>query len=151
MNAFSAKLEQADIHLPPGYRLEFGGESAERNDSVDQLLANLTIVFTLLVAVVVVSFNSFRLSAIIFMVGFQAAGLGLLSVWLFGYPFGFTVIIGLLGLVGLAINAAIVILAEIKSNPDAKRGDRAAIVEAVSECGRHITSTTITTIGGSCR
>lgn len=148
LNAFSAKLEQADIHLPPGYRLEFGGESAERNDSVDQLLANLTIVFTLLVAVVVVSFNSFRLSAIIFMVGFQAAGLGLLSVWLFGYPFGFTVIIGLLGLVGLAINAAIVILAEIKSNPDAKRGDRAAIVEAVSECGRHITSTTITTIGG---
>lgn len=45
LNAFSAKLEQADIHLPPGYRLEFGGESAERNDSVDQLLANLTIVY----------------------------------------------------------------------------------------------------------
>ncbi|EOD81466.1 Cobalt-zinc-cadmium resistance protein CzcA [Grimontia indica] len=148
LNAFTEKLENADLRLPPGYRLEFGGESAERNDSVNQLLANLTIVITLLIAVVVVSFNSFRLSGIIFLVGVQAAGLGLLSVWVFGYPFGFTVIIGLLGLVGLAINASIVILAELKSCPEAKSGNREAIVEAVSSCGRHITSTTITTIGG---
>lgn len=148
LNAFTEKLEQANILLPPGYRIEFGGESAERNDSINQLMANLTIVMTLLVAVVVVSFNSFRLSTIIFLVGFQAAGLGLLSVWLFGYPFGFTVIIGLLGLVGLAINAAIVILAELKSNPRAKAGNVDAIVASVSSCGRHITSTTITTIGG---
>ncbi|OEF48899.1 acriflavin resistance protein [Enterovibrio norvegicus] len=148
LNHFTEKLEAANLQLPPGYRMEFGGESAERNDSVNQLMANLTIVITLLIAVVVVSFNSFRLSGIIFMVGVQAAGLGLLSVWVFGYPFGFTVIIGLLGLVGLAINASIVILAELKSSPEALQGDRTAIVEAVSSCGRHITSTTITTIGG---
>ncbi|MGF1766863.1 efflux RND transporter permease subunit [Enterovibrio makurazakiensis] len=148
LNAFNLKLEQANIQLPPSYRIEFGGESAERNESVNQLMANLTIVITLLVAVVVVSFNSFRLSGIIFLVGAQAAGLGLLSVWFFGYPFGFTVIIGLLGLVGLAINAAIVILAELKASPEAKQGDKEAIVFAVSSCGRHITSTTITTIGG---
>ncbi|WP_028022414.1 efflux RND transporter permease subunit [Enterovibrio calviensis] len=148
LNAFNLKLEQANIQLPPSYRIEFGGESAERNESVNQLMANLTIVITLLVAVVVVSFNSFRLSGIIFLVGAQAAGLGLLSVWFFGYPFGFTVIIGLLGLVGLAINAAIVILAELKASPAAKQGEKDAIVDAVSSCGRHITSTTITTIGG---
>lgn len=148
LDAFTARLEQANLRLPPGYRIEFGGESAERNDSVNQLLANLTIVITLLIAVVVVSFNSFRLSAIIFLVGVQAAGLGLLSVWAFGYPFGFTVIIGLLGLVGLAINASIVILAELKASPEAKAGDQEAIIDAVSSCGRHITSTTITTIGG---
>lgn len=57
-------------------------------------------------------------------------------------------IIGLLGLVGLAINASIVILAELKSSPEAKAGNTEAIVAAVSSCGRHITSTTITTIGG---
>ncbi|WP_158174497.1 efflux RND transporter permease subunit [Grimontia hollisae] len=148
LDAFTAKLDKAGLQLPPGYRIEFGGESAERNDSVNQLLANLTIVITLLIAVVVVSFNSFRLSAIIFLVGMQAAGLGLLSVWVFGYPFGFTVIIGLLGLVGLAINASIVILAELKASPEAKAGDREAIIDAVSSCGRHITSTTITTMGG---
>lgn len=148
LNHFMEKLAEANIGLPPGYRIEFGGESAERNESVNQLLANLTIVLTLLITVVVVSFNSFRLSGIIFLVGAQAAGLGLLSVWLFQYPFGFTVIIGILGLVGLAINAAIVILAELQDCKMAQSGDRTAIVETVSGCGRHITSTTITTVGG---
>ena len=72
----------------------------------------------------------------------------MLSVWIFNYPFGFTVIIGLLGLIGLAINAAIVIIAELMDNQAAQSGDRDAIVKTVSDCGRHITSTTITTIGG---
>ncbi len=148
LNAFLNKLKQTDLALPLGYRIELGGESAERNESVNQLLANLTLVMTLLITVIVVSFNSFRLSTIIFLVGVQAAGSGLLSVWLFNYPFGFTVIIGVLGLVGLAINAAIVILAELQDKPKARKGNIDAIVAIVSGCGRHISSTTITTIGG---
>ncbi|MGF1687448.1 efflux RND transporter permease subunit [Photobacterium japonica] len=145
---FQTRLDTYRQTLPYGYTLEFGGESAERNESVGNLLANLTMVMTLLVMVVVLSFNSFRLSAIIFQVGFLASGLGLLSVWLFNYPFGFTVIIGILGLVGLAINAAIVILAELKASPQARQGDMDAIITAVMSCTRHITSTTITTVGG---
>jgi multidrug efflux pump subunit AcrB len=58
------------------------------------------------------------------------------------------VIIGLLGVIGLAINAAIVILAELKSDQEAMLGDKAAITAGVMSCTRHITSTTITTIGG---
>lgn len=49
---------------------------------------------------------------------------------------------------GLAINAAIVILAELKADAKAVTGDREAIIHAVQSCTRHITSTTITTVGG---
>jgi multidrug efflux pump subunit AcrB len=49
---------------------------------------------------------------------------------------------------GLAINAAIVILSELKASPAACRGDNAAIFTAVMTCTRHIVSTTITTVGG---
>ncbi|WP_318486791.1 efflux RND transporter permease subunit [Photobacterium leiognathi] len=148
LNQFQAKLDQYTKTLPAGYSVEIGGESAERNKSVGNLIANLSMVFTLMIMVVVISFNSFRLSLIIFTVGFMASGLGLLSVWLFNYPFGFTVIIGLLGLIGLAINAAIVILSELKADPNALSGDQTAIHTAVISCTRHITSTTITTVGG---
>jgi multidrug efflux pump len=148
LDHFQANITEYQKVIPAGYRIELGGESAERDESVNNLLANLSMVVTLLVMVVVISFNSFRLSLIIFTVGLLAAGLGLLSVWTFSYPFGFTVIIGLLGLVGLAINAAIVILAELKADPDAINGDSDAILAAVMSCTRHITSTTITTIGG---
>lgn len=146
LNRAKDKLDA--IALPGGYRIEVGGESAKRNEAVGNLMSNLVLVVTLLLATVVLSFNSFRLTAIILFSAMQSAGLGLLAVYTFGYPFGFTVIIGLLGLMGLAINAAIVILAELEEVPAARDGDSQVIVDLVTSCGRHIGSTTITTIGG---
>lgn len=142
------KDKVAAIKLPAGYRIEIGGESAKRNEAIGNLLSNIILVVTLLLATVVLSFNSFRLTAIILLSALQSAGLGLLAVFVFGYPFGFPVIIALLGLMGLAINAAIVILAELEELPAARMGDKAVIVSTVSSCGRHISSTTITTVGG---
>lgn len=137
-----------NYQLPAGYTMEIGGESSKRNDAVGKLLASVGIIFTLLLTVVVLSFNSFRLGGIIFFSALQSVGLGLLTVYLFGYPFGFTVIIALLGLMGLAINAAIVIIAELKSDTQAVQGNPRAIIKGVQNCTRHITSTTITTVGG---
>jgi multidrug efflux pump subunit AcrB len=145
---FQQQLAQQGFTVPAGYRLEIGGESDKRADAISDLMTYVSVIVALLVAVIVLSFNSFRLGAIILLVALQAAGLGLLCVYLFGYPFGFTVIIGILGLIGLAINAAIVILAELQADEAAVRGDVAAIKLAVMSCTRHITSTTITTVGG---
>ena len=141
-------LEAEDFQLPGGYRLEVGGESAERDDAVALLLSRVGVIVALLFAVIVLSFNSFRLSAVILAVAAQSAGLGLLCVYLGAYPFGFTVIVALMGLAGLAINAAIVILAEIRADDAAASGDPEAIERAVMHTTRHIVSTTITTVGG---
>jgi len=146
LNEFRKELDK--YSFPAGYHVEIGGESAERDESVGHLIGNMSVVMVLMILVVVLSFNSFRLSGVIFLVAGLAAGLGILSVWIFDYPFGFTVIIAMLGVIGLAINAAIVILAELRANPKAREGDSEAILEAVMSCTRHITSTTITTIGG---
>jgi multidrug efflux pump subunit AcrB len=142
------RLEAQGFQLPAGYTLEVGGESAKRDESVGNLLAYVGVVVTLLVVTVVLTFNSFRLSTIVFLVAIQSATLGVLSVFLAGYPFGFIIIVGLMGLMGLAINAAIVLLAELKASPAACRGDSVAIHGAVMLCTRHIVSTTLTTIGG---
>ncbi|MEZ8878446.1 efflux RND transporter permease subunit [Vibrio lentus] len=146
LNEFQKRL--ASYEIPSGYTIGFGGESAERDNSVNSLISNVAVVVVLMVLVVVMSFNSFRMSSIIFMVAGLAGGLGLLSVWIFGYPFGFTVIIAMLGIAGLAINAAIVILTELKLDKQASSGNVDAVVEAVMSCTRHISSTTITTVGG---
>ncbi|MEZ9123337.1 MULTISPECIES: efflux RND transporter permease subunit [Vibrio] len=146
LNEFQKRLES--YQMPSGYTIGFGGESAERDNSVNSLISNVAVVVVLMVLVVVMSFNSFRMSSIIFMVAGLAGGLGLLSVWIFGYPFGFTVIIAMLGIAGLAINAAIVILTELKLDEQASSGNVDAVVEAVMSCTRHISSTTITTVGG---
>ncbi|MBT1444918.1 efflux RND transporter permease subunit [Shewanella sp. JM162201] len=144
----AVKDEIAALKLPPGYHIEIGGESAKRNEAVGNLLSSVALVFTLLLATVVLSFNSFRLTGIILLSAAQSAGLGLLAVYLFNYPFGFTVIIGLLGLMGLAINAAIVILAELEDIPEGRGMSTELLVKTVAGCTRHISSTTITTVGG---
>ncbi|MCH9789791.1 MAG: efflux RND transporter permease subunit, partial [Planctomycetes bacterium] len=77
-----------------------------------------------------------------------AVGLGPASVWYFGYPFGFMAILGTMGLMGLAVNDSIVVMAGIRADPDASRGDVVAIVNVVNSCTRHVLSTTFTTIAG---
>ena len=75
-------------------------------------------------------------------------GLGFLAIWLAGFPYGFMAMIGTAGLIGVAINDSIVVLAAIRSRPEAAVGDATAIVDEVMRSSRHIFSTTLTTIGG---
>lgn len=49
---------------------------------------------------------------------------------------GFNPIIGSIGLVGVAVNGTLVILASLRSNPRARAGDRDAMVEEVIGIGR---------------
>lgn len=89
-------------------------------------MATALPLFVLMFGAVILSFDSFRLAALIFPVAFLAVGLALFGVWLFGYPFGFVAIVGTMGLVGLAINDAIVVLTALGNAPAARKGDTAA-------------------------
>jgi multidrug efflux pump subunit AcrB len=137
-----------EFNLPAGYDMEFGGESAERNEAVGNLSASIGVLMVVMVATLVLSFGSFRLAGIIGIVGALAGGLGLGSLWLFGYPFGFMAIIGTMGLIGIAINDSIVVLAAIRDDERAQTGDRDAIRDVVLRSSRHVLATTFTTIAG---
>jgi multidrug efflux pump len=149
LNAYRKLLDQAKVPLPPGYRVQIGGESEKRNESVNNLAASMGIIVTLMIAVIVLSFNSFKLGGVVFAVAGQALGLGLLSLAVFDYPLGFVVLIGLMGLIGLAVNAAIIITASLRASESARDGDPLEVRKTVvGETSRHIVSTTITTVGG---
>lgn len=148
LGRFEQKLADSGLELPAGYRLEFGGEAEERNESVGNLLSTFALFMLLMVAVIVLSLNSFRHAAIIGLVGFLSVGLALFGVRLFGWPLGFTAMIGTLGLVGLAINGAIIVLSALQGDAQARAGDRLRCREVVLDSTRHIVSTTVTTIGG---
>lgn len=141
-------LDAADFALPAGYRLEIGGDSDARASTLNNLLAPLGLIVTLSIAVVALTFDSFRLTAVTFAAGGLSAGLSILSLAVPGLPFGITAIIGVIGSVGVSINAAIMILTGLQQSPGAARGEAAAVAEVVSGSARHILSTTITTFGG---
>ncbi len=144
----TARLADKQIAPPPGYRFEFGGEQAERDRAVGNLLASVAVLATMMGATLVLAFGSFRVAGILAAVAAQAAGLGIAALALFGFPFGFMAIIGTMGLIGVAINDAIVVLAAIRENPDARAGDPVAVRTVVMRTSRHVVSTTLTTVAG---
>ncbi len=145
---FKQRLAESDVHLPAGVRLEYGGEEDRRSDSIGHLMASVGVLLTLMVAALVLSFRSFRLAALIGAVGALSIGLGMFGLWAFGYPFGFVSIVGTMGLVGVAINDAIVVLAGIREDPRARVGDVIAIRNVVIHETRHVLATTLTTMVG---
>ena len=146
--ALFLRLDKAEFTLPPGYRMEVGGDAEERSEAIAGLLGYVPILLVLMVGTLVLSTGSFALAGLLFAVGFFSLGLSMLSVWSFGYPFTFMAIVGSFGLVGLGINDSIVVLAAIRADPQAAAGDRQAIVNEVLGSARHLISTTLTTIGG---
>ncbi len=148
LEAFKQRLAAESLALPAGYRIEFGGESQERNRAVGNLMAYVGLLLVLMVATLVLSFNSFRMAGIIGMVGVFSTGLALGALWLFGYPFGFMAIVGAMGLVGVAVNDSIVVLSALRAHPAARLGDPQAVVEVVLHSTRHVISTSVTTMAG---
>jgi len=148
MAEFRDKLAASDFALPAGYRLEVGGEEEERSESVNNLLSVFVLFAALMAIVVILSLNSFRHGALIGLVGLLSFGLALFGVRLFGYPLGFTALIGGLGMVGLAINGSIIVLSALKADAGCRAGDGDATVAVVLDATRHIVSTTVTTMGG---
>ncbi len=145
---FRTRLEAEGYALPDGYSLEYGGETEERAKMMGMMLAPVPLLATLMLASLVLSFRSFRMAAIIGGVALLSLGLGFGSLWLFGFPFGFMAIMGATGLIGIAINDAIVILAAIREDPAARRGEPGAVSDVVVRSSRHVLSTTVTTIAG---
>ena len=146
LREFQQLLEQ--LELPNGYYYQFGGEAEQKNSALGGLIANVGVLAILMVAVLVLSLNSFRLASIIGVVAIASFGLGIFAIWLFGYPFGFNPIIGTVGLVGVAINDSIVVMAAIQQDEFASKGDRKAIQSVVLHSTRHVITTTATTVFG---
>ncbi len=141
-------IEREGLDLPPGYRLETDGDSEEQGKAVALLLAYAPLLGALMLASLVLAFRSLPLAGIVGLVAVLSAGLGMLSLWLAGFPLGSNPLLGSAGLVGVAINASIVVLVAIRADLDAAAGQVNAIVDAVVESSRHIASTTLTTVGG---
>jgi multidrug efflux pump subunit AcrB len=144
-----AILDADPLDLPPGYRMEIGGDAEKRGDAMGDLFASVPVLVLLMVASVGLSLNSYRLAGVVFATAFQAMGFGLLSLSLLGFPLGFQAMIGTIGLVGVAINAGIVISSALQADRRALAGDTSRMRAIVlGETSRHIISTTITTFGG---
>jgi multidrug efflux pump subunit AcrB len=142
------RLEEMNFSMPKGYRFKMAGDADEQQEALGQLATYAPVLLVLMITTLILSFRSLRLALVIVSVAVLSVGLGMLSLWLSGLPIGFNPLLGCAGLIGVAINGSIVVIAAINANPQAKAGDIKQVVEETMGCSRHILSTTFTTVGG---
>ena len=148
LSDFQARLAKSGFEMPRGYRYEIGGEASKRDDAIGNLMSSVSVLVVLMIATLVLSFNSFRMAGLVGAVAVMSAGLSLGSLALFDYPFGFMGIVGTMGLIGVAINDTIVVLAALREDEAARSGDPPAVRQVVFHSTRHVLSTTLTTVAG---
>ena len=143
-----AELIRDPIPLPAGYRYAFGGDSDARAKVIRDLMAPMGLILSALLATIVITFNSWRLSGVAVLVCLCSTGLSLLCLAIFRYPFGIMSLLGVIGSIGVSINAAIIIMTALQANQSASNGNLFAVRTVVMDSSRHIVSTTVTTFGG---
>jgi multidrug efflux pump subunit AcrB/outer membrane protein TolC len=137
-----------DLDLPEGITLELGGEAAESGQANAAILGAVPIGVMLLLFFLLVEFDSIRRVGIVLVtVPLAAAGVfpGLL---LAGQPFGFMAMLGVIALVGIVVNNAIVLLDVIEREREAGAGINDALREATRRRLRPILLTMATTVAG---
>lgn len=142
------RIDESGFVLPPGYRLDLGGDATAREEVIADLFATVPFVAVLAVATVIIAFQSFRLGLVTIVFCVLAVGCALLSLAVFRLPLGIQALLGVIGCVGVAVNDLLVVLTALQRDRRCVAGDREAMVEVVTGATRHILSTTITTVGG---
>ncbi|MGF1522009.1 MAG: efflux RND transporter permease subunit [Leptolyngbyaceae cyanobacterium] len=148
LNALREQLAANSFELPPGYYYEFGGEFEERNSAVGNLVLYVPLIVLVMITALVLSLGSFRQAGIVAFVAIGSVGMALFSLKAFGSLLGFMAIVGTMGLVGIAINGAIIVLSAFNEDPQAREGNPKAVQEVVVKATRHVLTTTITTMVG---
>lgn len=101
------------IEIPAGYRMKFFGEDESQVESNEALAANMPLTFILMFVVLLLLFRSYRKPIVILLMVpliFIGVVFGLLIL---GRMFDFFALLGLLGLVGMNIKNAIVLVDQI--------------------------------------
>lgn len=138
----------AAIDLPPGYRIELGGEIEDSADANQALLQYMPHALVGMLLLFVWQFNSFRkLLIVIASVPFVLIGAAS-ALLLTGYPFGFMATFGLLSLAGIIVNNAVLLLERIDVERQEGLSVREAVVNAAVKRLRPIVMTKLTCIIG---
>ncbi|MBD3895800.1 efflux RND transporter permease subunit [Halomonas sp. ML-15] len=136
------------LELPAGVSYRVGGSAESAGDANTALFQTLPIGGLLLVVFLLAQFNSFRQLAIVL----TTVPLSIIGVvpglWLAGQPFGFTAMLGVVALVGIVVNNAIVLIDLMNANRGQGLAVGEAIIAAVARRTRPVLLTTATTVAG---
>lgn len=143
------RLETEDI-VPEGVSVTLGGETEDSNQAFQELFLALVVGIVLMVAVLVLQFNSFRHTFyVLSILPFSLIGI-LYGLMITGSALSFPSIMGFIALSGIVVNNSILLIDQMNltriRQPELAIQD--VVIQSASSRLRPILLTSLTTIGG---
>lgn len=150
VTALLQKGIEEEIILPAGVEVSFGGENEETNQSFVDLGLALIYGVLLIIAVLVIQFNSFRQAFIIISIlPFILIGI-FVGLALSGQAVSFPSIMGFIAVAGIAVNNSIILI-DVMNGLRLKHPEwppKKVAIEGAAQRLRPILLTTLTTVAG---
>jgi multidrug efflux pump subunit AcrB len=109
LNEAMPKLRALEQSMPPGYRMEIGGEYEEQTKGFKNLAVVMGLSVTMIFLALVIQFKHAIKPFIVFAaIPFGVMG-ALMSLWIMGTPFGFMAFLGVASLIGVIVSHIIVL------------------------------------------
>ncbi len=145
------KTREAELQLPEGVTISYGGEAEDVNQSFTEMFIALIVGLLLMLAILVLSFNSIRYSLYLLLaVPYSLIGVffGLAAT---GLSLSFTSLLGVIALAGVIINHAIILMDSMITHKASQTGEQSLldnVADAAVSRFRPIILTTVTTVVG---
>ena len=145
----SIRDEIEAIPLPDGYTMRWVGEGELQGEATGNLMKYLPLTIFLILAILLLLFNSWR-KVLLILLCFPFVFCGITpSLLLTGQPMTFMAIIGMMGLIGMMVKNAIVLVDEInRLQAEEHRSPYTAVIEATVSRVRPVLMASLTTIVG---
>ena len=151
MDAFSHlwKEVQEKIQVPEGYKMTYFGEQSEQDKGNKAIAANIPLMFGLIYVTLLFLFPKYYRKPVLIMAMLPLIFIGVvLGLLVFGKSLDFFAMLGLLGLIGMNIKNAIVLVDEIGLQLNAGLSPVNAVIEATKTRIVPVTMASGTTILG---
>jgi multidrug efflux pump subunit AcrB len=104
------KPKIADLQLPAGYRIEYGGEQFNKNETFSQMMVVLAISLVLIFFILLFQFRSLKEAALVMLTIPLSLFGALIGLYITHNNFGFTAFVGLISLSGIVVRNAIILV-----------------------------------------
>ena len=151
MAAFSQLWQdiQQEVQVPEGYKLQYFGEQSEQDKGNKAIAANIPLMFGLIYLTLLFLFPKYYRKPVLIMCMLPLIFIGVvLGLLVFGKSLDFFAMLGLLGLIGMNIKNAIVMVDEIGLQLDSGLAPVNAVIEATKTRIVPVTMASGTTILG---
>lgn len=145
----SIRPEIEAIPLPEGYTMRWVGEGELQDEAINNLMKYMPLTIFLILAILLLLFNSWR-KVLLILLCFPFVFCGITpALLLTGQPLTFMAIIGMMGLIGMMVKNAIVLVDEInRLQTEDHQLPYTAVIEATVSRVRPVLMASLTTIVG---